>query len=116
MVEESQLSTLVIVESPTKARTIAKFLPDGYVVLASNGHVRDLPSTAKDVPEKIKKEPWADLGVNVNEDFQPYYIVPRDKQNIVKDLRKAVKQASGYIWQLMRIAKGSPSAGICNSC
>ena len=94
MVEESQLSTLVIVESPTKARTIAKFLPDGYVVLASNGHVRDLPSTAKDVPEKIKKEPWADLGVNVNEDFQPYYIVPRDKQNIVKDLRKAVKQAS----------------------
>ena len=63
--------TLVIVESPAKARTISKFLSDAYLVEASIGHIRDLPRKAAEVPEKYKKESWSDLGVNVDKDFQP---------------------------------------------
>ncbi len=85
--------TLVIVESPTKARTIAKFLPDGYVVKASVGHVRDLPNSATDIPAKLKKNPWARLGVNVEADFEPVYVIPKDKKELVKDIRKAVREA-----------------------
>ncbi len=84
---------LVIVESPTKARTIAKFLPDGYVVKASVGHVRDLPNSATDVPPKLKKAPWARLGVNIEADFKPVYVIPKDKKDLVKAMRAAVKQA-----------------------
>ncbi len=89
----SDSSVLVIVESPTKARTIAKFLPKGFVVKASVGHVRDLPNNATEVPAKIKKEPWGRLGVNVAQDFAPVYVVPKDKQVLVKEMRAAVKQA-----------------------
>ncbi|MHB8903444.1 MAG: toprim domain-containing protein, partial [Thermoguttaceae bacterium] len=61
-------NSLVIVESPAKARTISKFLGPSYTIEASIGHVRDLPQGAKEVPEQYKKEEWAYLGVNVNED------------------------------------------------
>ncbi len=85
--------SLVIVESPAKARTISKFLGSKYQVEASIGHVRDLPAGKKDVPEKFKSEEWAYLGVNVNDDFDPLYIVPTDKKKQVKKLKDALKGA-----------------------
>jgi DNA topoisomerase-1 len=72
---------LVIVESPTKARTIAGYLGRGFVVESSYGHVRDLPDGAAEVPPRFKKEPWARLGVNVDAGFEPLYVVPADKQD-----------------------------------
>ena len=91
------MPTLVIVESPTKARTIRKYLPHDYRVEASMGHVRDLPSSAKEVPAKIKGESWARLGVNVEEGFQPVYVVPSDKKKVVKELKAALKEADELI-------------------
>jgi DNA topoisomerase-1 len=85
--------SLVIVESPAKARTISKFLGSGYQVEASIGHVRDLPAGKKEVPEKFKKEPWAYLGVNTDEDFAPLYIVPEEKKKQVRKLKDALKGA-----------------------
>ena len=85
--------SLVIVESPAKARTISRFLGQEYVIEASIGHVRDLPQGAKEIPEKYKQEDWAYLGVNVDEGFQPVYIVPKDKTKQVAKLRKLVKEA-----------------------
>ena len=84
---------LVIVESPTKARTSRQYLGAGYRVEASMGHVRDLPSTADEIPKAIKKEKWARLGVNVNDNFSPIYVVPSDKKKIVAELKKALKDA-----------------------
>jgi DNA topoisomerase-1 len=85
--------SLVIVESPAKAKTIAKFLGAGFQVEASIGHIRDLPQGAKEVPEKYKSEPWAYLGVNVQEEFEPIYIVPAEKKKQVSKLQAAVKDA-----------------------
>lgn len=84
---------LVIVESPAKARTISKFLGSNYQVEASIGHVRDLPAGRKECPEKYKGESWAYLGVNVDDDFKPLYIVPGDKKKQVKKLKDALKDA-----------------------
>lgn len=78
---------LVIVESPTKAKTIRKFLGKDYVVESCMGHIRDLPKSAKDIPEKVKKETWASLGVNVDKNFEPIYCVPKDKIKVVKNLK-----------------------------
>ena len=75
------MSVLVIVESPTKAKTIKKFLPPGYRVEACMGHVRDLPQSATEIPEKVKKEPWSRIGVDVEHDFAPLYIVPPKKRD-----------------------------------
>jgi DNA topoisomerase-1 len=86
---------LVIVESPAKARTIAKFLGKNYTVEASVGHIRDLPKGRKEVPEEHKKEDWAYLGVNVNDGFRPIYIVPNHKKQQVNKLKKALKGCSG---------------------
>ncbi len=91
------MSTLVIVESPTKARTIRNFLPSGYRVEASMGHVRDLPQSATDIPANLKGEEWSRLGVNVNADFEPLYIVPDDKKKVVRELKAALKDASELI-------------------
>lgn len=87
------MKRLVVVESPTKARTIKKFLPPGYQVEASMGHVRDLPSSAAEIPAKVKKEKWARLGVNIEEGFEPLYVVPADKKKVVKQLKDALKDA-----------------------
>lgn len=84
---------LVIVESPTKAKTIRKFLGSDYRVEASMGHVRDLPGNAAEVPEKHKGEKWANLGVNIAKGFEPLYIVPASKKATVTELRKALKDA-----------------------
>jgi len=88
---------LVIVESPTKAKTIRKFLGKGYSVESCMGHVRDLPQSAKDIPEKYKKESWANLGVNVDNSFDPIYCIPKSKQKIVKTLKEKLKDASELI-------------------
>ena len=88
---------LVIVESPTKARTIRKFLGKGYVVESCMGHVRDLPQSAKDIPEKVKKEPWANLGVNVEKGFDPVYCIPKSKVRIVKALKDKMKDVDELI-------------------
>ncbi|PQO46648.1 type I DNA topoisomerase [Blastopirellula marina] len=86
-------NALVIVESPAKARTISKYLGSGYTVEASIGHVRDLPHGAKEMPEKFKNEEWSYLGVNVNENFDPVYIVPPGKKQQVTKLKKLLKEA-----------------------
>lgn len=85
--------SLVIVESPAKARTIGKYLGRGYAVEASIGHIRDLPSGSKEVPEKYKKEDWAYLGVNVHDRFTPVYIIPDKKRQQVAKLRNALADA-----------------------
>ena len=84
---------LVIVESPAKARKIAEYLGAGYVVESSIGHIRDLPNNAADTPSKIKDKPWGRLAVDVENDFQPYYVVPRDKKSHISKLRGLVKEA-----------------------
>jgi len=89
-----QETTLVIVESPTKARTIKKFLPEGFIVEASVGHIRDLPQTAADVPKEFKGQEWARIGINVEADFAPLYVTPKDKSKLVTQLKKLVKEAS----------------------
>lgn len=85
---------LVVVESPTKAKTIRKFLGKDYVVESCMGHIRDLPQSAKDIPEKVKKEKWAQLGVNVDKNFEPLYCVPKDKVKVVKNLKDKLEDAA----------------------
>ena len=84
---------LVIVESPAKARTIAGYLGKGYVVESSIGHIRDMPGSAADIPAKLRKEPWARLGVNVDADFEPLYVVNADKRQQVSKLKALLKDA-----------------------
>ena len=88
---------LVIVESPTKAKTISRFLDPSYKVTACMGHIRDLPESAKDIPEKYKKKPWKNLGVNVEEGFQPIYCIPKSKTMAVKSLKEQIKKAGELI-------------------
>lgn len=97
MPKESKAKKLVVVESPTKAKTIRKFLGKDYIVESCMGHVRDLPQSAKDIPEKFKKEPWANLGVNVDEDFEPVYCVPKTKTRIVKQLKEKLAEVDELI-------------------
>jgi DNA topoisomerase I len=84
---------LVIVESPAKAKTIAGYLGHGYVVESSIGHIRDLPQSASDIPAAIKGQPWARLGVDVDNDFKPYYVVSSDKKSHITKLKKLMKEA-----------------------
>jgi DNA topoisomerase-1 len=85
---------LVIVESPAKARTIGKYLGKGFRVEASIGHVRDLPQGAKQVPAQYKGQSWANLGVNVDENFTPIYIVPPGKTKQIKLLKDELKNSN----------------------
>jgi len=84
---------LVIVESPAKAKTLSRILGKDYTVEASYGHVRDLPGKAEQIPAKYKKEKWARLGVNVDNDFEPLYIVTADKKKHIQTLKKALAGA-----------------------
>ncbi|MDX3237140.1 type I DNA topoisomerase [Streptomyces sp. ME03-5709C] len=84
---------LVIVESPAKAKTIKSYLGPGYVVEASVGHIRDLPNGAAEVPAEYKGQPWARLGVNVDSEFQPIYVVNADKKAQVKKLKDLLKES-----------------------
>jgi DNA topoisomerase I len=109
---------LVIVESPAKARTIKGYLGDDFVVESSVGHIRDLPERAADIPEAYKKEKWARLGVDVEHDFQPLYIVDPDKKKKVSELKKLLKDSDELLlatdedregeaiaWHLMEVLK-----------
>ena len=87
------MAKLVIVESPAKARTIGGYLGADYVVESSIGHIRDLPNNAADTPAKIKDKPWGRLAVDVDNGFEPYYVVPRDKKAHISKLKKLVKDA-----------------------
>ena len=87
-------AALVIVESPAKARTIAQYLGPGFIVESSVGHIRDLPSSAAEIPAKYKKESWARVGIDVDHDFEPLYIIPPSKKETVSTLKKALKKVS----------------------
>lgn len=111
---------LVIVESPTKAKTIRKFLGADYKVMASMGHVRDLPSSSDEIPAAYKKTEWGQLGVNVQKDFEPLYVIPAKKSATIKELKEALKNADAlYLatdedregesisWHLLQLLKPS---------
>ena len=88
---------LVIVESPAKAKTIAGYLGDDYVVESSIGHIRDLPAKAAEVPATYKKEKWASMGIDVDNDFKPLYVVSDRKRDQVKKLKSLLKDASELV-------------------
>ena len=88
---------LVIVESPAKARKIGGFLGDDYVVEASVGHIRDLPQRAADIPKEYKKIAWAKEGVNIEEGFEPLYVINPDKKAKVSELKALMKGADELI-------------------
>jgi DNA topoisomerase I len=111
---------LVIVESPAKAKTIAGYLGKDYEVLASIGHIRDLVSGSKSLPEEVRKKWWADYGVNVEEGYEPYYEVPAEKAQQVSKLRAALKEKQELVlatdedregeaisWHLLQVLKPS---------
>ena len=85
---------LVIVESPTKAKTIRKYLPKNYLVEASMGHIRDLPQSATEIPAAVKGQDWAKLGVNVDADFEPLYVILKGKSKIVREIKKKLKECT----------------------
>ncbi|MCC7139344.1 MAG: type I DNA topoisomerase [Planctomycetes bacterium] len=93
MAKSTSKKPLVIVESPAKAKTISRFLGPDYVVEASIGHVRDLPSSAAEIPEAVRKEPWARLGIDVEHDFKPLYVVPKEKRDQIRKLKALLKDA-----------------------
>jgi DNA topoisomerase-1 len=90
---ETMSNALVIVESPAKAKTIARYLGDGFVVESSIGHVRDLPERAADVPKAYKGESWANLGIDVDNDFKPLYVVNHDKRDQIRTLKSLLADA-----------------------
>jgi DNA topoisomerase I len=84
--------TLVIVESPAKAKTIAGYLGPGFMVESSVGHIRDLPERASEIP-KEKRAKYGTMGVAIDDDFEPYYIVDPDKKRVVAELKRKLKEA-----------------------
>ncbi len=91
------MKSLVIVESPTKIKTLKKYLPKDYTIDSSMGHIRDLPANAKEVPKKFKGEEWANLGVNTDDDFDPIYVIPSSKKKVVRRLKKELKDSDELI-------------------
>jgi DNA topoisomerase-1 len=113
---------LVIVESPAKAKTIAGYLGDGFVVESSIGHIRDLPNRAAEIPKEAR-ERFGTLGVDVDGDFEPYYVVDADKKRVVTDLRRHLASADELLlatdedregeaiaWHLLQVLK--PKKGV----
>ena len=93
------MTKLIIVESPTKARTIQRFLPSGYTVLDSRGHIRGMPRSASEIPAKYKQEPWSNLGINVDRDFEPIYIVfPESREMTGADLKLILEDVADNLF------------------
>ena len=112
------LRRLVIVESPAKAKTIAGYLGRNFIVESSIGHIRDLPTSAADIPAKYKKEPWSRLGVDVDHGFEPLYVVNADKKQQVAKLKAALsdvdelylatdedREGEAIAWHLLEVLK-----------
>ena len=110
--------SLVIVESPTKAKTLKKILGKDYIVESSVGHIRDLPAKAAEIPAKYKKEEWSRLGVNVDADFAPLYIVRPESKQKIKDLKALLedvdqlllatdedREGEAISWHLLEVLK-----------
>ena len=109
--------TLVIVESPAKAKTIQGYLGAGYDVEASVGHIRDLPKRAADIPAKYKGEAWARLGVDVDHGFTALYVVDADKRTKVAELKKKLRRPrTSCSSPLTRTARARRSPGTCSRC
>lgn len=89
--------SLVIVESPTKAKTIRQFLGKDYIVEASFGHIRDLPNNASEIPEDVKKEKWSRIGIDVEHGFKPLYVIPDSKKKKVSELKKLIKDVDNLL-------------------
>ena len=109
--------SLVIVESPAKARTIAGYLGGDYAVESSIGHVRDLPDRASDIPKEQRKR-YGSLGVDIEHAFEPYYVVDPDKKKVVAELRKRLagaeelllatdedREGEAIAWHLVEVLK-----------
>jgi DNA topoisomerase-1 len=94
MVAREMGRKLVIVESPAKAKTIAGYLGPDFDVQSSIGHIRDLPNNASEIPAKFKDQPWSRLGVNVDNAFEPLYVVDSRKKKVVSDLKAKLKNSS----------------------
>ncbi len=122
---EAKQRSLVVVESPAKAKTIGRFLGPDYQVESSYGHVRDLPQSAKEIPTKHRSESWARLGVNVDSGFEPLYVVPADKKKHVKRLKDALKSADRLLlatdedregesisWHVLQLLKPKKSVAV----
>ncbi|CAN8066108.1 unnamed protein product [Agarophyton chilense] len=92
-----RIPTLVVVESPAKALTIEKILPPNYAVRSCVGHIREIPSSAKRIPAKYKSEPWARLGVDIDNQFRPLYVLISGKLQIVRELRKKLNESQQLI-------------------
>jgi DNA topoisomerase-1 len=112
------MKSLVIVESPTKAKTIRKFLSKDFLVDSSYGHIRDLPASAKEIPAKFKKEKWANLGINTDDDFEPLYVISSEKKKVVKKLKDLLgdvdelilatdedREGEGIAWHILEVLK-----------
>ncbi|HTQ09330.1 MAG TPA: type I DNA topoisomerase [Fimbriimonadaceae bacterium] len=116
---------LVIVESPAKAKTIGSYLGKDYEVQASIGHIRDLPLNGRDLPESLRKKWWADYAVDVDDDFEPIYEVPKEKAGQVKKLREALKGKESLVlatdedregesisWHLLQVLKPAKNVAV----
>ena len=106
---------LVIVESPAKARTIEGFLGRGqFTVRASKGHIRDLPRSSKEVPKGVTDPDVRRLAIDVNNHFEPIWVVPDQKKDVVKELKAALKDASASTSRRTRTARARRSRGTCS--
>ena len=112
------MKNLVIVESPVKAKKIKDYLGRDYVVEASLGHIRDLPQSTAEMPEKVRKEPWARLAIDIDNDFTAYYVVPPEKKAHIAKLRKLCdgvehvylatdedREGEAIAWHLLEVLK-----------
>ena len=116
---------VVIVESPTKATTIARFLDDSYTVESSRGHVRDLPTKAAEIPKGYRGEPWARLGIDVENGFKPLYVLNSAKRDTVRALKKLVatadelylatdedREGEAIAWHLLEVLSPPPQVTV----